>query len=294
LKPEFKMTGMVNQGGIEDGGKESNRHIMKDLFLSRRRCLQVSALAGCSMLLGGRVAAAEEPLPADHIRPGPVTPQAGELRSLMEELAKAPGRRDFKTVPMILDTPDLWDAGALDAIMAYRGSMKQLWDNTEIGSPWLNLMRNSLNAQVFSFRHPDFLEVSATHGSAQLALYDQAMWDKYQLATMAGGDFKTNTLIEAKHVPTSTAAHEDPKSVFGLAGNTIPALQQRGVVFMACHNAIWEHTAKLLEKGINPDRLSHEAIAAELTNHLIAGVVLTPGMAGTIPELQQAGFHYAK
>jgi hypothetical protein len=39
---------------------------------------------------------------------------------------------------------------------------------------------------------------------------------------------------------------------------------------MACHNAIWEHTAKLLEIGINPDRLSHEAIAAELTNHLIA------------------------
>jgi len=26
----------------------------------------------------------------------------------------------------------------------------------------------------------------------------------------------------------------------------------------------------------------------------IAGVVLTPGMVATIPELQQAGFHYAK
>ena len=155
-------------------------------------------------------------------------------------------------------------------------------------------MRNSLNTQVFSFRHPDFLEVSATHGSAQLALYDQAMWDKYQLATMAGPHFKTNTLVEARDVPTDTAAHEDPNSVFGPAGDTIPALQQRGVVFLACHNAIWEHTAKLVEKGINRDKQSHQAIAAELTNHLIEGVVLTPGMAGTIPELQQAGFHYAK
>jgi intracellular sulfur oxidation DsrE/DsrF family protein len=82
--------------------------------------------------------------------------------------------------------------------------------------------------------------------------------------------------------------------VFGAAGNTIPALQQRGVVFLACHNTIWEHTAKLLEKGINPDRRSHEAIAAELTNHLIDSVVLTPGMVATILELQQAGFHYAK
>jgi intracellular sulfur oxidation DsrE/DsrF family protein len=268
---------------------------MKDVFLSRRRCLQVSALAGCSILLGRRVSAAEEPLPADHIRPGLIAPQGAEkIRSLMEQLAKVARRRDFKTVPMVLDTPDLWDAEALDTIIAYSGSWKQIWDNTEIGSPWLNLMRNSLNTQVFSFRHPDFLEVSATHGSAQLALYDQAMWDKYQLATMAGPHFKTNTLIEAIDVPTDTAAHEDPNSVFGPAGNTIPALQQRGVVFMACHNAIWEHTAKLLQKGINPDRMSHEAIAAELTNYLIEGVVLTPGMTGTIPELQQSGFQYAK
>jgi hypothetical protein len=268
---------------------------MKGVSFSRRDCLWVSALAGCSMLLGGRVSAAQEPLATEHIRRGPVPAQgAGQLRSLKEQLATAPRRRGFKTVPMILDTPDLWDAEALDAIIAYQGSTKQLWDNTEIDSPWLNLMRNSLNTQVFSFRYPDFLAVSATHGSAQLALYDEEMWDKYQLATMTGGDFKANTLIEVKDVPTDIAAHEDPDSVFGPAGNTIPALQQRGVMFMACHNAIWEHTAKLLEKGINPDRLSHEAIAAELTNHLIEGVVLTPGMAGTIPELQQAGFHYAK
>ncbi len=63
---------------------------------------------------------------------------------------------------------------------------------------------------------------------------------------------------------------------------------------MGCHNAIWELTAKLQEKGINPDHLSHEAMAAELTNHLIDGVVLTPGIVGTIPELQQTGFRYVK
>jgi intracellular sulfur oxidation DsrE/DsrF family protein len=77
-------------------------------------------------------------------------------------------------------------------------------------------------------------------------------------------------------------------------GDTIPALQERGVVFLACHNAIWELTAKLRDRGNNPDHLSHEAVAAELTNHLIDGIVLTPGVAATIPELQQAGFHYVK
>jgi len=264
------------------------------MSFSRRRCLQLSALTGCSMLLGGQVFAKEEPGTDNSIQPILAMPEAAqELRSLMQQLAKAPRRRDFKTVPMILDTPDLWDAEALDCVISYRGSVKQVWDNTEIGGPWLNLMRNSLNAQVFSFRHPDFLAVSATHGSAQLALYDQAIWDKYQLATMAGHEFKANTLIDPKHVPTDTAGHEDPSSVFGAAGNTIPALQQRGVVFLACHNAVWEQTVKLLEKGINPDKLSHEALAAELTNHLIEGVVLTPGIVGTIPELQKAGFHYA-
>jgi len=35
-------------------------------------------------------------------------------------------------------------------------------------------------------------------------------------------------------------------------------------------------------------------LAAELTNHLVAGVVLIPAPPPTMPELQQVGFHYAK
>jgi hypothetical protein len=231
----------------------------------------------------GRAVAAESPM----------VHGATGLRDLSARLAKAPRRRDFKTVPMILDHPDLWDAAALNEVIGYRGAYKQVWDNTGIGSPWLNQMRNSINAQVFSFRHPDFLAVSATHGSAHLALFDQPTWDKYQLAKLAGGDFKTNTLIVPEHVPSSLSDFEDPKSVFGAAGDIIPALQSRGVVFLACHNAIWELTAKLLSLGVNPDHKSHEAITAELTNHLIDGAVLTPGIVATIPELRRAGFHYA-
>jgi hypothetical protein len=39
--------------------------------------------------------------------------------------------------------------------------------------------------------------VSATHGSAHLALYDQETWDKYQLAKIAGADVTPNTFILA-------------------------------------------------------------------------------------------------
>ena len=268
---------------------------MKNNSLSRRGCLQVLALTGGSVLLNARVLADQNPAvggDSDHI---PVqTGATGKLDALIEQLIKAPRRRDFKTVPMMLDTPDLWDSEALDAIIGYPGSVKQVWDNTEIDGPWLNLMRNSVNTQVFSFRNPDFLEVSGTHGSAQLALYDEEMWDKYQLARMAGGDFKTNRLLEPEDACTHNPTREDADSMFGPAGNNVLALQLRGVVFLACHNAIWEHSATLLEKGINPDKLSHEAVAAELTNHLVSGVILTPGMAGTLPQLQRAGFCYGK
>ena len=68
---------------------------------------------------------------------------------------------------------------------------------------------------------------------------------------------------------------------------------RRGVVFMSCHNAIWEQAAALIKADMNPDKLTQEALAAELTNHLIPGAVLTPGIGGTLPELEQAGFYYA-
>jgi hypothetical protein len=172
---------------------------------------------------------------------------------------------------------------------------RQAWDNTDIAGPWLNLMRNALNVQIWSFKHLDFLAVSSTHGSAQLALYDQAMWEKYQLTKLAGDRFKTNTLIADQKADSSDPPNfQDPAGVFSPADNSIPALMRRGVVFMSCHNAIWEQAAALIKLDVNPDKLSHEALAAELTNHLIPGTVLIPGAVGTMPELQQAGFHYSK
>lgn len=63
---------------------------------------------------------------------------------------------------------------------------------------------------------------------------------------------------------------------------------------MSCHNAIWEQAAKLVETGLNLDKLSVASLAAELTNHLIPGVVLPPGAVATLPELQRVGFAYAR
>jgi hypothetical protein len=244
-----------------------------------------AGVVGLATLQDGAARAAE---------PSLLPPDAKSLEELTARLSRAPRRRDFKTVPMILNDPDQWDHAALSEVIAYRGAPKQVWDNTGIASPWLSGMRNSLNTQVWSFRHPDCLVVSATHGTAHLALFEPAIWQKYQLAKLAGGEFLSNTLIaEQKGAAADPKDYENPEGALSPHDNSIPALQRRGVVFLACHNAIWEFAERLIATEVNPDELSHDALAADLTNHLIAGVVLTPGIAGTLAELQRDGFNYA-
>ncbi len=74
---------------------------------------------------------------------------AKNLAELTATRAAAPGRRHFKTVQMILRSRYEWDAEALDAVLAYRGGPRQAFDNTDINGAWLNLMRNSTNAQIW-------------------------------------------------------------------------------------------------------------------------------------------------
>jgi hypothetical protein len=249
---------------------------------------------GLGMVAGATGFAALRDGVASAAEPSLLPPEAKSLEELTARLNRAPRRRDFKTVPMILSDPNQWDHAALSEVIAYRGAPKQVWDNTGIAGPWLDVMRTSLNAQVWSFRHPDFLVVSATHGTAHLALFGSAMWEKYQFAKLAGGKFQSNTLIaQQKGDATDPKDYENPEGAFSPHDNSIPALQRRGVVFLACHNAIWAIAEKLIATEVNPDELPHNALAAELTNHLIAGVVLTPGISGSMPELQRGGFNYA-
>ncbi len=256
-------------------------------------------LAGGSIASAAMMALPQASRAADAMNgdSAPLEPHGSHsLEELTAKLAAAPRRRDFKTVPMILTHRQQWDSEALDAVLHYRPEPKQVWDNTDIASPWLNLMRNSLNAQMWSFKHPDFLAVSANHGTCHLPLYDQYIWDKYNLPGMIGNKFKRNVFLDIPQAVRgkNAADYNDPTGLYAPDANCIPLLMQRGVVFLACHNAIWEFSSGLLAKGHNPDHLSHEKVAAELTNHLIPGAVLTPGIVATIPELERAGYSYTK
>ncbi|MDA8240981.1 MAG: transcriptional initiation protein Tat [Nitrospiraceae bacterium] len=261
---------------------------------SRREALMKMMLgigAGMAAVGAGHVAWAGgmSGAPADLLAAGAAT-----LKELSKRLEKVPRRRDFKTAPMVLTDPSQWDEKALNEVLHYAGAPKQVWDNTDLEGPWLNLMRNAMNVQIWSFKHPNFLAVSATHGTAHLALYDDYIWSKY-LSKFTKGKWNSNVwLKEPPAAEANPAEFENPEGVFSPHDNSITVLQRRGVVFLACHNEIWELTLSLHQKGVNPDGLTHAQMAAEFTNHLIPGAVLTPGIVGTLPELMLAGYQYAK
>lgn len=254
---------------------------MKD----RRQALaQMVSMTATGLVMSAGVGKAQAAL--THGGNATVKSAAGGLGQASAPWNEAPRRRTFKTVPMILTSPDEWDHEALSALLARHTGPRQVWNNTDIAGPWLNVMRNSMNAQLHSFRHSDYLSVSATHGSAHLGLFDDAAWDKYKLADQTAGKFKTNSVLGR----TAPSAGDVSESANG--GNSIRALHRRGVVFLACHNAIWELAGKLIAAGINPDKAPVDAVAADLTNHVIPEAIVTPGVVATILELQQAGFHY--
>jgi hypothetical protein len=258
---------------------------------SRRQALATLAASSLAALASG-AAASDDVSSSKGLL---LVDDAGALRELTDRLARAPRRRDFKAVPMILTRRDEWDSEALDLVLGYRGKVKQAFDNTELDGPWLNLMRNSMNAQIWSWKHPDFLCVSATHGTAHLALYDDMIWSKYRLAELTQDKHSTNTFVHPSPAGESSVRDfQKPDGAFSPADNNIIALQRRGAVFIGCHNAIWEVAAGRIKAGVNPDQLSNEAMAAEFTNHLVPGVVLSPGAIGTLPELERMGFSYAK
>src|SRR4051812_39587354 len=111
---------------------------------------------------------------------------AGTIAELQTRLARLPAKRDFKTVPLVLEAREEWDDAAIRTVAAYRGNPRQVWDNKDLAGGWTGFMRNALNGQTLSFKNKDFLTVSMTRGDAQLALFDQASWDKYGLAKLTG------------------------------------------------------------------------------------------------------------
>ena len=250
------------------------------------RATALLAAAGGGGPAAALAAEAAPPSPA----PGLTTGQLGELAV---RLTAAPRRRGFQTVPFMLTSTDSWDQEAADDVLAYRYRSRQMWEVTELSAPWPNLMREATNAQVFAHGNTEFLAVGAVHGTAHLALFDQPTWDMYDLAALTDGKLAANSLIVEKPGVSVTDGLQDLDGFYGPANNNILSLQRRGAVFLACHDSIHAIARKL--HGLPGFAATPaDAIAADLTNGLIPGVVLVPSMVAFLVELQRAGFSYAK
>ena len=257
--------------------------------LSRRGALRLLGIAA-GAVVALKVAPATAGSMIINSRSSALPDGAETLASLTQRLSAAPRRRDFKRVPFMVDEPEFWDHEAASEILGYRGRPSQAWENSDIAAAWPGLMRESLNGQVFAHHNPDFLSVSATHGSAHLALFNQNMWDKYGLAGKTGGVTTSNTFIIEKRGVAPTDDHENIAGFYGAMNNNIISLQRRGAVFVACHDSI-HAIARGLQAKASQDA---DVIAADLTNNLIAGAVLVPSVVAFLAQLQRAGFTYAK
>ncbi|GAB6854872.1 transcriptional initiation protein Tat [Asaia astilbis] len=249
------------------------------MTIDRRRLLVAAASLGA--------AAPFHALARSALLPPPPEPQ-DNLPELSRQLAALPRRRQFATIPRVLDHPDLWDDAAFEALVGFRGRRKMLGAGADLSGHWPVEAQNLINSEVFSFGHPDALLVMALWGEAQLALYDAAAWTRFDLARLV----PAGETVSALQQPStgSSRHHQDEQGAYGIAGRGIPALQARGVVFLACHNAIWSHAGRILALGGGSVGGSQEQIAAELTNHINPRAIVTPSALGAMAELQGSGF----
>jgi intracellular sulfur oxidation DsrE/DsrF family protein len=215
----------------------------------------------------------------------------GALKELSDRLLAAPRRRDFKSVPLVVTDRGDWDHDAAAQLLSYKYRSIQVWENANLSGPWLGLMREAMNGQVFAHGNTDFLAVSATHGEAHLALFSQAMWDKYRISELVGHKFTSNSLIVEREGVSPTDDLQSVSGFYGPLNNNITTLQRRGAVFLACHDSIHAIARKLAGEAGFAAAPAKE-IAAELTNNLIPNAVLVPSVVAYLVELQKVGFTY--
>lgn len=243
---------------------------------NRRSALKLMFAAPASVaLMGATAAIAADPDPSGSVSALTLDGSSVSLSAFAEKLAVIPRRRNFTSVPFMVDRPEFWDHEASDALLSFKGSALQVWDITDLAGPWINLMREAMNGQVFAHGNSDYLSVGAVHGAAHLALFNQDMWNKYALSEATNGQFSHNSLIVEKAGTSPADDHQNLDGFYGPNNNNIVSLQRRGAVFVACHDSVHAIARGLATKKVGSGQ-SADQIAADLTNNLIPGVVLVP------------------
>lgn len=125
------------------------------------------------------------------------------------------------------------------------------------------------------------------HAGVTMAFDDQ-IWDKYEL----GKELKVNdptTGDPARRNPFKVVAESDKHSEI-FSGASITALQQRGVIMLACALAASGRAARIAKAH----NLDAKTVQDEVRAHIIPGITLVPSGIFGVMRAQEAGCHYLR
>lgn len=181
-------------------------------------------------------------------------------------------------------TSDAW----LDHL---KGRHRQLFDVPEPeGGTALRHVRNYLDAwrDVYGVAERDVSVVVTLYArTTPLGLQD-ATWGKYALgAALNITDPTTNAPLVRNWFAHPKAG--DPVAD-GEPETSMEALQQRGVVFALCNNALKRWSARLEKSGMGAAADIH----ADLVAHALPGVVIVPDVLVTMTKAHERGFGYVR
>jgi intracellular sulfur oxidation DsrE/DsrF family protein len=177
--------------------------------------------------------------------------------------------------------PDAW-------LEALTGKHRTIVDMPEFHDnlPPVHIL-NYLNTYNTAYNVPDsdINVVGTFYGATTLLAANDAMWAKYQL-----GELLNEHRPDGSHWTGNPWRTEVNALGMTLAPASLEALQRRGVLFIACNNALNFFTGTIAQaRGLNA-----AAVDTDVRANLLPGVVVVPAMVIAIEKAQAHGLAYRR
>lgn len=137
----------------------------------------------------------------------------------------------------------------------------------------------------YKMEPPDVNLVLGARGTGLPVVLGDALWTRFRL----GEQYQVTKpgTKEFYEVNPFSAANVQPGGLM-TAGQTVEALQRRGVLFLACRNTMASASRRLSAAGFGPT----EEIRQALEGGLLPGVVPVPAMLIAFTQMQERGISY--
>lgn len=172
-----------------------------------------------------------------------------------------------------------------------KGKHKQLFDAPDPdGGTLLRHARGYLDVWRDAYGVPerDINVVVTLYGRTMALGLQDGMWAKYKLGEAL------NIIDPATNAPLVRNWFARPQPgdpvADGSAESSIDALLKRGVVFLLCNNAVQRWSGRLEKQGLG----TAVEIHADLTSHVVPGVVIVPNVLIAMTKAHERGFGYAR